>query len=72
VARAGRGDASEGGVVMADNYPRPDLERMYKMRSSGSSGSGGGGGSSRSGGGCLMVLSWCGLFVAALVWVVLS
>jgi hypothetical protein len=37
---------------MADDYPRPDLERMYKMRSSGHSGSGGGGGSSRSGGGC--------------------
>ena len=56
---------------MADDYPRPDLERMYKMRSSGHSGSGGGGGRS-SGGGCLMVLGWCGLFVAALVWVVLA
>ena len=37
---------------MADNYPRPDLERMYKMRSSGHSGSGGGGGRSSGGWGC--------------------
>jgi hypothetical protein len=53
---------------MADNYPRPDLERMYKMRSSGGSGSGSRGSSPSPSGGCLMVLGWCGLFVAALVW----
>ncbi|MGH9251623.1 MAG: hypothetical protein ACRD0W_19190 [Acidimicrobiales bacterium] len=31
--------------MSADDRPRPDLERMYRMRSSTTSGSGGGGGS---------------------------
>lgn len=53
---------------MSDNSRRPDLERMYKMRSASHSGSGGG--SSRSGGICgLIALVGLGLvLVIGLSW----